>query len=63
MKNHNIKHAVMIGDGSTDLETSSVVDCFIGYGGVHERPIVKRNASFFTSSFVSLLTMYSSYQV
>ena len=58
MKDHNLQHCVMIGDGATDLETASVVDCFIGYGGVIEREIVKQQASFFCTSFPSLLSLY-----
>ena len=34
----------MIGDGSTDLETKSYADLFIGFGGVTEREVVKRKA-------------------
>ena len=59
MQQHHIAHAVMIGDGSTDLETLPVVDCFIGYGGVIERPIVKEKASAFISSFEDLHSLYS----
>ena len=58
MKSHDLQHCVMIGDGATDLETASVVDCFIGYGGVIEREIVKQQASFFCTSFPSLLSLY-----
>ena len=58
MKTHSIHHSVMIGDGSTDLETCSVVDCFIGYGGVVEREIVKQQSPFYTVSFEKLLSFY-----
>lgn len=60
MQTHKFIHSVMIGDGSTDLETTPVVDCFIGYGGVVERTLVKENASFFTTSFPSLHSAYLS---
>lgn len=59
MQQHHITNAVMIGDGSTDLETLPVVDCFIGYGGVVERPIVKEKASAFITSFEELHSLYS----
>lgn len=39
------EHLVFVGDGITDLETKNVVDLFIGYGGVVEREIVKKNAA------------------
>jgi len=37
-------HTVMIGDGISDLETQSVVDLFVGYGGVVARPRVQAEA-------------------
>ncbi len=39
-----------VGDGVTDLETSSVVDLFIGFGGVHTRGRVKDNAQVYVDS-------------
>jgi phosphoserine phosphatase len=33
-----------VGDGVTDLETRSTVDCFVGYGGVALRPAVRAGA-------------------
>jgi len=39
--------AVMIGDGASDLEARPAVDCFIGFGGVHVRAVVKDNADVF----------------
>ncbi len=41
---------VFVGDGATDLETKRVVDLFIGFGGVVEREIVKKNADIFIAS-------------
>jgi len=47
--------AVMIGDGASDLEASPAVDCFIGFGGVHVRPIVKDNAGIFITELRDIL--------
>lgn len=41
--------AAFVGDGVTDLETKSVVDLFVGFGGVHSRPRVKENAEVFVA--------------
>lgn len=38
---------VMVGDGSSDLETQPFVDLFIGYGGFLERAKVKADAKHF----------------
>lgn len=38
---------MMIGDGSSDLATQSVVDLFVGYGGVVARDKVKANSEVF----------------
>ncbi|MGR9044879.1 MAG: HAD-IB family phosphatase [Gammaproteobacteria bacterium] len=38
---------VMIGDGKTDLEAKQAGACFIGFGGVVERAIVRDQADFF----------------
>jgi len=46
---------IMIGDGQTDLETKSVVDAFIGYGGVVERPYIKTNCEYYIENFRSLI--------
>lgn len=35
---------VMIGDGQTDLESKQAGACFVGFGGVVERPAVKAGA-------------------
>lgn len=49
-KNLNVgDRSVFIGDGSTDLCTKSVVDLFIGFGGVVTREIVKKDAAVFIS--------------
>lgn len=39
--------AAFVGDGASDLETKSAVDLFIGFGGVHMRPLVRENADVF----------------
>lgn len=41
---------MMIGDGSSDLATKSVVDLFIGYGGVVARDKVKSGSEVFVES-------------
>lgn len=41
---------VMIGDGSSDLATRSVVDLFIGYGGVVARDKVRAESDIFVAS-------------
>lgn len=38
---------IMIGDGITDLETTTVVDKFIGFGGVVHRPAVEKRAKIY----------------
>ena len=44
----------MIGDGKTDLETKEYVDCFVGYGGIKVREIVKENADYYYTNFFDL---------
>lgn len=44
---HSDSVAVMVGDGSSDLETQPFVDLFIGYGGYLERAKVKAEAKHF----------------
>lgn len=44
---HDESLAVMVGDGSSDLETQPFVDLFIGYGGYLERTKVKAEAKQF----------------
>ena len=39
--------AAFIGDGASDLEAKGAVDLFIGFGGVHTRPLVRDNADVF----------------
>ncbi|MBS0664014.1 MAG: HAD-IB family phosphatase [Verrucomicrobia bacterium] len=48
---------VMVGDGVSDLETRTVVDRFIGYGGYVARPRVKAEAGTFIRSLDELLTL------
>jgi phosphoserine phosphatase len=36
--------AAFVGDGASDLEARPAVDCFIGFGGVRERALVRENA-------------------
>lgn len=38
---------IMVGDSATDLEAKSVVDLFIGFGGVVERESVQKNADLY----------------
>ena len=45
---------VMMGDGISDLETQSVVDVFIGYGGVISRQAVQTESQFFLTDFKEL---------
>ncbi|MBA3846462.1 MAG: phosphoserine phosphatase SerB [Planctomycetes bacterium] len=45
---------VMIGDGVTDLEARPPADCFIGFGGVVVRPIVRDRADWFVTGFAEL---------
>lgn len=45
---------VMVGDGISDLETATVVDRFIGFGGVIERAAVKQQSSYFIHAFSEL---------
>jgi len=52
LKEIKSKHnsVVMIGDGSDDLFTKDVVDLFIGFGGVREREMVKKESEVYISS-------------
>ena len=45
---------VMVGDGISDLETNTVVDLFVGYGGVISREAVRASASAFVLDFKDL---------
>lgn len=48
---------VMVGDGISDWETSSVVDLFVGFGGVVSREKVKAKAEQFITHFSELPTI------
>jgi len=52
---HKYDSIIMIGDGQTDLETKSVVDMFIGYGGVIERPNIKKQSEYYITDFNTLI--------
>ncbi|MEK7497814.1 MAG: HAD-IB family phosphatase [Patescibacteria group bacterium] len=39
-----MKRVVFVGDGSTDLDTKEVVDLFIGFGGVVNRPAIEKQS-------------------
>lgn len=57
----------MIGDGSSDLATKSVVDLFVGYGGVVDRDKVRAESDVFMTTLslapvLPLATGYSGYQ-
>ena len=41
--------SAFVGDGVTDLEAKSVVDLFVGFGGVHERARVRDNAEVYVT--------------
>ena len=45
----------MIGDGASDLEAKPAVDLFIGFGGVHTRPVVRDNADVFVTEMRDVL--------
>jgi phosphoserine phosphatase len=47
--------AAMIGDGASDLEAKPAVDLFIGFGGVHTRPVVRDNADVFVTELRDVL--------
>jgi len=51
---------VMVGDGISDLETQSVVDLFVGYGGVVDRPRVRAEARAFIQHFDELPALLES---
>jgi phosphoserine phosphatase len=50
----NPQKVIMVGDGVSDLETASVVDLFIGYGGVVARSHVQEAAPVFIHSLAEL---------
>jgi phosphoserine phosphatase len=45
---------VMVGDGTSDMETRPVVDLFVGFGGFVTRERVKREAAAFVTSLASV---------
>ena len=49
--------AAMIGDGASDLEAKPAVDLFIGFGGVHARPVVRENADVFVTDLRDVLDL------
>ena len=51
------KESVMIGDGATDLETKDVVDAFICFTGVKDRPSVSSQGDLVIASFHDLLSL------
>jgi phosphoserine phosphatase len=46
---------VMVGDGSTDMQTKPAADAFIGYGGVVTRENVKEGADWFVTDYDDLI--------
>ena len=48
---------VMVGDGSSDLETKPVVDLFVGFGRYAKREAVKKGAGAFIRSLNELLEL------
>ncbi|KOC61469.1 Phosphoserine phosphatase [Habropoda laboriosa] len=56
-KEKGFKTVVHIGDGATDLETISIADLFIGYGGNVIRESVKLQSSWFITDFNELVSV------
>lgn len=58
--NYSKRTIAFVGDGVTDLEAKSVVNVFIGFGGVVEREVVKANADIYITdaSLKSLQEMF-----
>ena len=52
--NDSSTQSVMVGDGISDLETDSVVNLFVGYGGVVSRKSVQKKATAFITDFCDL---------
>jgi phosphoserine phosphatase len=50
LSNGKVGRRFMVGDGSSDLATKSVVDLFVGYGGVVARDKVKKDSDVFVES-------------
>ncbi|MCC5791806.1 MAG: HAD-IB family phosphatase [Legionellaceae bacterium] len=40
-------HTALVGDGANDLAAAGTVTRFIGYGGVHQHPLLMQEAEFF----------------
>ncbi|ETW08734.1 phosphoserine phosphatase SerB [Aphanomyces invadans] len=53
-KAHGYKTVVMVGDGVTDMQAKPPADLFVGFGGVVERDVVKKNADWFVKDFAEL---------
>jgi phosphoserine phosphatase len=51
------ERVAMLGDGISDLETKPVVDVFLGYGGVVERPAVKAGSACWVASMADFVTV------
>ena len=56
-KEYSPEKVIMVGDGVSDLETKSVVDSFIGYGGYTPRPKVQEGADHFIYKLDELLEL------
>ncbi len=54
LRNKPSSKTVMMGDGVSDLETKTIVDLFIGYGGIITRQAVKTDAKAFINNFEEL---------
>lgn len=49
---------LMVGDGATDAAAFPPADAFIGFGGVVERPSVKRTTPYYFYSFDEMLEFF-----
>ena len=49
------KNIIMIGDGSTDLDTQPYVSAFIGYGGNIIREKIKENANYYITDYSQII--------
>lgn len=56
-KEYSPEKVIMVGDGVSDLETKSVVDAFIGYGGYTPREKVQQGADHFIYKLDELLAL------
>jgi len=50
-------HIIMVGDGISDLETKSIVDHFVGYGGYTDREKVRNQSEHFIYKLSELLDL------